>query len=115
MATIPLVYGRGRTSNPWRKTLHFGTRIRKDVVVEKGATSQEKSTTANGPFCVARNPSGFVHNLRNLLRPLELVPASGERVVPTEWRVRTVLGDCMLRARVNSNSSASVPAMCADQ
>ena len=40
------------------------------------------------------------HNLGNLLRPLELVPASHERVVPTEWQVRTVLGDCISRARV---------------
>ena len=37
------VYGRGRTSNSWRKTLpYFGTRIRKDLVVEKGARSPEK-------------------------------------------------------------------------
>ena len=40
------------------------------------------------------------HNLENLLRPLELVPASRERVVPTEWQVRRVLGDCIPRARV---------------
>ena len=34
MATAPLVYGRGRTSNSWRKTLsYFGTRIMKDLVV----------------------------------------------------------------------------------
>ena len=38
-----VVYGRGRTSNSWRKTLpYFGTRIRKDLVVEKGAISPEK-------------------------------------------------------------------------
>ena len=37
------VYGCGRTSNSWRKTLPYvRTRIRKDLVVEKGATSTEK-------------------------------------------------------------------------
>ena len=42
----------------------------------------------------------FFHNFGNLLRPLELVPASCERVVPTEWQIRTVLGDCISRAKV---------------
>ena len=60
MATVPLVHGRGRTSNSWRKTLpDFWTRIRKDLVVGKGAISTKKSTTADGPSCVARNPNGF--------------------------------------------------------
>ena len=40
------------------------------------------------------------HNLGNLLRPLESMPVSRERVVPTEWEVRTILGDCMSKARV---------------
>ena len=44
---------------------------------------------------MTRNPSGFFHNLGNLLGPLELVPASRERVVPAEWQVRTVLGGCI--------------------
>ena len=40
MATVPLVNGRGRITNSWRKTLpYFGTTIRKDLVVEKGAIS----------------------------------------------------------------------------
>ena len=60
----------------------------------------KKSTAANGPSCEAINPSGNLHNFGNLLRPLELVPASRERVVLTEWQVRTVLGDCMSRAKV---------------
>ena len=34
------------------------------------------------------------------MRPLELVPASRERVVPTEWQVRTVLGHCTSGAKV---------------
>ena len=60
---------------------YFGTRIRIHLVVEKGAIS---------PF----------FSLGNLLRPLELTTASRERVVPTEWQVRTVLGDCISRATV---------------
>ena len=47
-----------------------------------------------------KKPKWIFHNLGNLLRPLELVQASRERVVPTEWEVRTVLGDCISRARV---------------
>ena len=46
------------------------------------------------------NPKWIFRNLGNLFRPLELVPASRERVVPTEWQIRTVLGDCISRARV---------------
>ena len=42
------------------------------------------------------------HNFGNLLGPLELVPASRERVFPTEWQVRTVLGDCITKAKVIS-------------
>ena len=40
----------------------------------------------------------FFHNLGNHWRPLEFIPASRERVVPTQWQVRTVLGDCISRA-----------------
>ena len=36
----------------------------------------------------------------NLLQPLESTPASRERVVPTEWQVRAVLGDCISKAKV---------------
>ena len=38
----------------------------------------------------------------NLLRPLESVPASREHVVPTKWQVRTVLGDCISKAKAVS-------------
>ena len=45
-------------------------------------------------------PKWILHSLGNLLRPLEQTPASPERVVPTEWQVRAVLGDCISRAKV---------------
>ena len=45
-------------------------------------------------------PKWIFHSLGNILRPLELPPASLERVVPTERQVRTVLGDCISRAKV---------------
>ena len=51
------------------------------------------------------------HDFGNLLRPLELIPASRERVVPAEWQVRTVLGE----SESDSSSSTSVSAICADQ
>ena len=46
-----------------------------------------------------KNLKWIFHNLGTLLRPPELVPASREHVVPTEWQVRTVLGDCISKAR----------------
>ena len=49
-----------------------------------------------------KKPMWIFHNFGNLLCPLELVPASRERVVPTEWQVRTVLGDCITKAKVIS-------------
>ena len=54
--------------------LVLGPESGKTWMVEKGAISSEKSTIAQ--------------------------PASRERVVRTEWQVRTVLGDCMSRAKV---------------
>ena len=68
--------------------LIFRTRITKDLVVGQGAISP-----GNGPSCVTRNPSGFFTVSAIFLRPLELIPASRERVIPTEWQVRSVLGD----------------------
>ena len=43
MATVPFVFVGGRASNPWRKTLpYFGTKVRKDLVVDKGTIPTEK-------------------------------------------------------------------------
>ena len=36
----------------------------------------QKNTTADGLSCVENTPSGFFHNLGNLLRPLESVPVA---------------------------------------
>ena len=49
-----------------------------------------------------KKPEWIFHIFGILLCPLELVPASRERVVPTEWQVRTVLGDCISKAKVIS-------------
>ena len=42
------------------------------------------------------------HNLGNLSRPLEFVPASRERVIPTEWQVRAVPVQAPHRQYLNS-------------
>ena len=60
---------------------------------------------------MARNPSVFFHNFGSLSRPIELIPASRERVIPTEWQVRTVLGDCISKGKV---ISIQVSATCTD-
>ena len=74
MAPVPLVYGRGRTSNSGRKTFpHVGTRIKKNLVVEKRCNISRKSIIASGPSLRGEKPEWIFHNLGNLLRPLELV------------------------------------------
>ena len=103
---------------PWQSikslaenTSLFGTRVRKDLVVEKGAKPSEKyhcrwsAKPSEKYHCRwtllrGKKPKWIFHNLGNLLRPLELAPASRERVIPTEWQVRTVLGHCISRATV---------------
>ena len=52
------------------------------------------------PLLRGGKPMRVIHNLGNLLRPLEPIPASRERVVPTERQVRTILGDCTSRAKL---------------
>ena len=49
-----------------------------------------------------KNTKWNFHHFGILLRPLELVPSSREHVVPTEWQVPTVLGDCISKAKVTS-------------
>ena len=49
-----------------------------------------------------KTPKRIIHNLGNLLQQLEFVPDSRKHVVPTEWQVRTVPGDCKNKAKVIS-------------
>ena len=56
-----------------------------------------------------KNLKWIFHNLGNPLRPLELVPASREHIVPTEWQVLTVLGDCISKARDISIQAPQYP------
>ena len=49
-----------------------------------------------------KKPKWIFHNFGDLLRPLDFVPASRVRVVPTVWQVHTVLGDCKSKAKVIS-------------
>ena len=47
-----------------------------------------------------KKPNWIFDNLGDLVRPLELVPTSRERAVPTEWQVRAVFRDWISRATV---------------
>ena len=47
-----------------------------------------------------KKPKWILHKFGHLLRPLKLLPASHEQVVPTEWQVRTIFGDFVSKARV---------------
>ena len=51
-------------------------------------------------FLRGKNPKWIFHNLGTLLRPLEIIPVSRERVVLAEWQVRTILGACISKAKV---------------
>ena len=47
-----------------------------------------------------KNPKWIFHIFLDLFRPSESIPVSLERVVPTKWQVRAILGDCTSKARV---------------
>ena len=50
-----------------------------------------------------KTPKWILHKFGNLLQPtLALVQDSRKHVVPTEWQVPTVLGDCTAKAKVIS-------------
>ena len=49
-----------------------------------------------------KKPKWIFRNLGNLTQPLELVPDSRKHVFPTQWQVRTVLGDCISKAKAVS-------------
>ena len=66
-------------------------------------------------FLRGKKPKWIFHNLGNLLRPLEFVPASRERVVPTEWQIRRVFWRLYIKSKSDSSSSTSVSAIRADQ
>ena len=56
---------------------YFGTRARKDLVVETGAIPSEKYH-CQWTFLRGKKPKWIFHNLGNLSRPLESIPASRE-------------------------------------
>ena len=116
MATAPFVLGRGTGSNPWRETLpYFGTRNRKNLVVEEGTTSPENVQLAMD-LPAWKNPTKWIfHNLGNLLRPLESIPATRERCVSDRvassdntWRLN-------IQGKGNHNSSATISSTCVDE
>ena len=81
--------------------LIFGPESGKIWWLKKGQYLQKKYH-CRWTLLRGKKPRWIFNNFGNLLCPLELVPASRERVVPTEWQVRTVLGDCKSKAKVIS-------------
>ena len=79
------MFGRGTIPNPWRKTLpYFGTRNRKDLVVDEGTLPPKKSTTTNGPSCVEKNEVDFSQSWQSV----------------TTIGIKTILGARISKARV---------------
>ena len=84
---------------------HFlicGNWIRKDLVFENGTTPSEKKYHCQWTLLRGKKPRWNFQNFGNLLQPLALVPDTRKHVVPTEWQVRTVLGDCISKGKVLS-------------
>ena len=82
------------------KPHHFGTRIRKDLVVEKSAISRETVSLPMDPPSWRETQVDFSISAI-VLRLLEFILASREQVAPTDWQVRTLLADCRSRAKMN--------------
>ena len=91
-----------RTSVGVKSGKHFfGTRIRKDLVVEKVQYLQKKFH-CQWTLLRGKKPKWIFHNVVNLPCPFELVPALREREVPMERQVQTVLGGSISKANVIS-------------
>ena len=70
---------------------------------ELGTLAENNPLTGYGPnfidnYHISETTDIFCHHSQ----PLEFVPASRERVIPTEWQVRAFLGDCKSKAQVIS-------------
>ena len=57
------------------------------------------STIATGPPAWRETEMDFSHS-RQSFASTGLVQASRERVIPTEWQARTILGDCNSRTKL---------------
>ena len=62
-------------------------------MVEETTIPSEEVPLPMDPHARQATQVDLLHNFGDLLQPLEFVPASSERVVRTEWQVRSVLGD----------------------
>ena len=88
--------GHGRTPHLWKHFLILGPEtggfwwLKKVKYLQKVYHCQLRG----------KHPKWIFHNFCNLLRPLQSIPASRERVVPTEWQVRIIHGVCISNARV---------------
>ena len=70
-------------------------------MVERGTLPPEKYH-CQWTLVRGKNTKWIFLNFGILLRPLELIPSSREHVVPMEWQVRSVLGDCVSKAKMIS-------------
>ena len=92
--------GRDRAANPRRK--HFlilGPESGRFGWLKK-VRHLQKNYNCQWAFLRGKDPKCIFHNLGNLRQPLASIPTSRERVLPTEWHVRTILGDCISKAKV---------------
>ena len=74
-----------------------------------------KSSIASGTLLRGKNPSGCFIIFAISYNHLSFVPASRERVVPTNWQVRAISWRPYVQGKSDFNSSATVSAICADQ
>ena len=98
--SIFLVFGQESRTIRWFKKVHY---------------LHKKSTTANGPSCVARHPSSFFFfkMFVNFLCSLELVPVSPEHFQRNGISEQFL--EIVYRSKSDFKSSTSVSATCAVQ
>ena len=70
-------------------------------MVEKGTIPSEEVPLPMDPLAWQETQVDFSY-FGNHLHQFELVPNSRKHGVPTEWQVRTVLGNCVTKARIIS-------------
>ena len=93
---------------PWQNTKFFGRKHVRILGPETGKILEWRrnnisstNTTVDELSCVEKNQVDF-RKLGNLLRPSKSISVSRERVIPTEWQVPTILGDCIPKVKVHT-------------
>ena len=93
MATVPFVLGLSTIKNLGGKFFFWEGQESGKIWWLKKVQYLQKKYHCQWTLLRGRKPRWIFHNFGNLLHPYESVPYSRKHVVPTEWQVRSLLGD----------------------